>query len=702
MSAKTGAMGSREPHSIYRPDQFLNARSAPEPPSSKPKLGLTPAVYQTPSNPYLIHLQTNALNSPSSGSLHRVGTDAGSELTVVKDGWAKVKEEGDGFMKAFWNERFLVLREKQFDFLKNNSSSKTSNGGKLWILNFETDNDVYGWLDSIYDRCPSRHGVLQFYTDKLAVRADDPKMYSSLTPTPPVDSGCEKQLGYSAGNSVAPPRPQPPGVQRMDSYQSARGASGTPSSAFPRVQSAERFAAPKRADTTPPQRTQSGEEERRRKQEEQRRKADTDRRRAEEEQERRRRQGQEDREYNENIPKQRTPIAKQEMGGYGGEPRDVSPSPSNGRYNAQRLAPPAPTGSKNGQSGSAIPIWNLQASRPAPAPPGQNGTKASPPKQPATNGSSYGAVKPPAAPQLNGQTQHSKTQPATQQVKPLNVQTKQPTGAPTKDAAIKQAELALTKEDPNEKPAKEVRMSSMTDAQVTEKLRSVVSASNPLESYNKQKKIGQGASGSVYVARIRESAPSGTARDVIRPFGPRAQVAIKQIDLRSQPRKELIVNEIIVMKESRHDNIVNFLDAFLQEGTFELWVVMEFMEGGALTDVIDKNPSIAEDQIATICLETCKGLIHLHSQNIIHRDIKSDNVLLSSRGAVKITDFGFCAKLTEQRNKCATMVGTPYWMAPEVVKQKEYGSKVDIWSLGIMAIEMIESEPPDLNEEPLK
>jgi len=210
---------------------------------------------------------------------------------------------------------------------------------------------------------------------------------------------------YSARNSVAPPSPQPPGVERMDSYQGARGASGTPSSAFPRVQSAERFAAPKRADTTPPQRTQSDEEERRRKQEEQRRKADIDRRRAEKEQERRRRQGQEDRQYNENTPKQRTPIAKQEMGGYGGEPRDVSPSPSNGRYNAQRPAPPAPTGSNNGQSGSAIPIRNLQASRPAPAPPGQNGTKASPPKQPATNGSSYGAVKPPAAPQLNGQTQ---------------------------------------------------------------------------------------------------------------------------------------------------------------------------------------------------------------------------------------------------------------------------------------------------------
>lgn len=189
-------------------------------------------------------------------------------------------------------------------------------------------------------------------------------------------------------------------------------------------------------------------------------------------------------------------------------------------------------------------------------------------------------------------------------MKPLNVQTKQPTGAP-KDP-IKAAEMALTKKA-DEPARKDVRMSAMNDAQVMEKLRDVVSKDKPLDSYNKQKKIGQGASGSVYVARIRESAPSQTAKNLLREHGPRAQVAIKQMDLRSQPRKELIVNEIIVMKDSKHPNIVNFLDAFLQEENYELWVVMEFMEGGALTDVIDNNPSITEDQIATICFEVRIG-----------------------------------------------------------------------------------------------
>jgi len=237
---------------------------------------------------------------------------------------------------------------------------------------------------------------------------------------------------------------------------------------------------------------------------------------------------------------------------------------------------------------------------------------------------------------------------------------------------------------PTKTKKKDPRLSTLSEAEIMEKLRAVVSKGDPNILYSKIKKIGQGASGSVFVAKSVKNNQT---------------VAVKQMQLKSQPRKELIVNEILVMRESTHPNIVNYLDSYLVND--ELWVVMEYMDGGPLTDVIEKN-TINETQISTICLETLKGLHHLHCRNIIHRDIKSDNVLLDGECHVKITDFGFCAKLTADKSKRATMVGTPYWMAPEVVKQKEYGAKVDIWSLGIMAIEMIEGEPPYLEEEPLK
>jgi hypothetical protein len=142
----------------------------------------------------------------------------------------------------------------------------------------------------------------------------------------------------------------------------------------------------------------------------------------------------------------------------------------------------------------------------------------------------------------------------------------------------------------------------MSESEILARLKDVVSKGDPCTSYWTQK-IGRRASGLVYVARIKMNPPSPIARQVLREQGSIAQVAIKQIDLTNQPRKELIFNEIMVMKDSKHQNIVNFLEAFLHNNFTELWVIMEYMDGGDLFDVIQNNPVIAEDQISTICLE---------------------------------------------------------------------------------------------------
>ena len=166
----------------------------------------------------------------------------------------------------------------------------------------------------------------------------------------------------------------------------------------------------------------------------------------------------------------------------------------------------------------------------------------------------------------------------------------------------------------------------------------------------------------------------------------------------------LLCTEIKIMKDSRHPNIVNFIDSFIVDDN-QLWVAMEYMDGGCLTDVLEQFDSVrmSESQIARLCLETLKSLSYIHSRHRIHRDIKSDNVLLSvSKGEVKIADFGYAAQLTAQQQKRRTVVGTPYWMAPELIRGNDYGIKVDIWSLGIMLMEMAEGEPPYMEFPPLR
>uniref|UniRef100_A0A8C7KV38 non-specific serine/threonine protein kinase n=1 Tax=Oncorhynchus kisutch TaxID=8019 RepID=A0A8C7KV38_ONCKI len=210
----------------------------------------------------------------------------------------------------------------------------------------------------------------------------------------------------------------------------------------------------------------------------------------------------------------------------------------------------------------------------------------------------------------------------------------------------------------------------MSDEEIMDKLRTIVSIGDPRKKYTRYEKIGQGASGTVF-----------TAIDV----ATGQEVAIKQINLQKQPKKELIINEIMVMKELKNPNIVNYVDSFLVGE--ELYVVMEYLAGGSLTDVVTET-CMDEAQIAAVCRESLTNIcLHLSEFHL---------------PSLCAADFGFCAQITPEQSKRSTMVGTPYWMAPEVVTRKAYGPKVDIWSLGIMAIEMVEGEPPYLNENPLR
>ena len=170
---------------------------------------------------------------------------------------------------------------------------------------------------------------------------------------------------------------------------------------------------------------------------------------------------------------------------------------------------------------------------------------------------------------------------------------------------------------PGPRPRQRPRQSTSFD--IVARLKQICTEGDPRDVYKDLTKIGQGASGGVFTGYER-----GTNR----------LVAIKQMNLEQQPKKDLIINEILVMKDSSHPNIVNFIDSFLVSG--ELWVIMEFMEGGSLTDVVTFN-IMSEGQIASICRETLKGLQHLHSKGVIHRDIKSDNILLSLDGNIKLS-----------------------------------------------------------------
>ncbi|KAM9450400.1 serine/threonine-protein kinase 10 [Clarias gariepinus] len=214
---------------------------------------------------------------------------------------------------------------------------------------------------------------------------------------------------------------------------------------------------------------------------------------------------------------------------------------------------------------------------------------------------------------------------------------------------------------------------------------------NPADVWDLVGELGDGAFGKVYKARNKDTG---------------VLAAAKVIETKSEEELEDYIVEIEILATCNHHYIVKLLDAFYYDQ--KLWIMIEFCPGGAVDAImLDLDRGLTEKQIQVICKQMLEALVYLHSMKIIHRDLKAGNILLMLDGDIKLADFGVSAKNTKTLQRRGTFIGTPYWMAPEVVmcettKDAPYDYKADIWSLGITLIELAQIEPPHHELNPMR
>lgn len=197
-------------------------------------------------------------------------------------------------------------------------------------------------------------------------------------------------------------------------------------------------------------------------------------------------------------------------------------------------------------------------------------------------------------------------------------------------------------------------------------------------------KLGEGAYGSVFKATHRESGKL---------------IAVKQVPVDADLQD--IIKEISIMQQCENSFIVKYFGSYFKRS--DLWIIMEYCGAGSVADIIRlRNKTLDEVEIVPILKATLKGLEYLHSKRKIHRDIKAGNILLNERGEAKLADFGVAGQLSDTMAKRNTVIGSPFWMAPEVIEEIGYDCLADIWSLGITLIEMAEGRPPYADIHPMR
>ncbi|XP_062385316.1 serine/threonine-protein kinase 3 [Sardina pilchardus] len=226
-----------------------------------------------------------------------------------------------------------------------------------------------------------------------------------------------------------------------------------------------------------------------------------------------------------------------------------------------------------------------------------------------------------------------------------------------------------------EQPAPKSKLKKLSEDSLTKQ---------PEEVFDVLEKLGEGSYGSVFKAIHKESGQV---------------VAIKQVPVESDLQE--IIKEISIMQQCDSPYVVKYYGSYFKNT--DLWIVMEYCGAGSVSDIIRlRNKTLTEDEIATILKSTLKGLEYLHFMRKIHRDIKAGNILLNTEGHAKLADFGVAGQLTDTMAKRNTVIGTPFWMAPEVIQEIGYNCVADIWSLGITSIEMAEGKPPYADIHPMR